>query len=99
SPSNRPWNLYFVISNLQLVRDRAGSRSKNHVQKLQITNPSQLLERKALVGVDAHSAGDLHRFLGNLAGGQGGVIHQRLRRGSRIRAAAADGGDAGVRLN
>src|ERR1700719_3790234 len=60
---------------------------------------SQLFNRYRVIGIDAHLTGNLHGFFRDLSGGERGMLRQRLRGGLRIGSTAANGGDAGVRLN
>src|SRR4029077_11164180 len=58
----------------------------------------QLLNRHVLIRIDAHLAGNLHGFLGDLAGRKFRVLGQRLRRGLRVRSARADCRDPAIGL-
>ena len=49
-----------------------------------------------VIGIDAHAAGDLHGFFGDLTAGELRVCSQGLGRGLGVGASAADGGYAAV---
>src|SRR5579871_5251773 len=50
----------------------------------------EFFDRYRVIGIDAHLAGNLHRFFGDLARGKLRMLHQRLGCGLRIRTAAAN---------
>src|SRR5579871_4272015 len=53
----------------------------------------QLLDGDAVVGVNADFAGDLHRFFGDFAGAEAGVLNERGGGGLGKCSAGADGSD------
>ena len=59
----------------------------------------QLLDGNPVIGIDAHSAGNLHCFFGNDAGAELGMVGEGLGGGLGERASGANGGDAGVGLD
>src|SRR5580692_4424390 len=67
----------------------------------QATNNSflKLLNRNPVIGIDAHAAGNLHGFVGDVSRRELSVIGQGLCCSLGERAARADGGDAGVGLD
>jgi len=60
---------------------------------------SKFLDRYLLVGIDAHFAGNLHGFFGDLAGRKLGVLRQRLGCRLGIGSPAANRRDTAIRLN
>src|SRR5271157_5117319 len=59
----------------------------------------QFFDRYCIIGIDAHFAGNLHRFLGNFAGGELGVASQGFSRGLRVGTTAADGRHSSIGLD
>src|ERR1700722_9569428 len=60
---------------------------------------SQLFYCHTVIGIDAHAAGDLHGFFGDLAAGELGVLGEGLGGGLGVGTSAADGGHAAVGLD
>src|SRR5438132_876375 len=60
---------------------------------------SEFFNRDLVIGVDAHLAGNLHGFLGDLARAELRVLRQRLCGRLRVWTSAANGGNAAVGLD
>src|SRR5712691_8368745 len=59
----------------------------------------QFFNRNCVIGIDAHLAGDLHGFFGDLARSELRVCSSDLCRGLRVGASAADGSHTAVGLD
>ena len=59
----------------------------------------QFFDGDGVIGIDAHSAGNLHSFFGDLAGRQFGMTGEGFGGGLGVGTSAADGGDSSIGLD